>query len=54
MGDYTMANIEVKLAAWKNKLLDLGKLNKLINNKEISCHCLIKYKILEVNKWQQI
>ena len=34
MGDNTMANIDVKLAAWKNKLLDLGKRNKLINYKD--------------------
>lgn len=29
-----MANIDIKLEAWKNKLLDLGKRNRLINYKD--------------------
>lgn len=29
-----MANIDVKYEAWKNKLLDLGKRNRLLNYKD--------------------
>ena len=32
-----MANIDVKYDVWKNKLLDLGKRNRLLNYKDTAC-----------------
>lgn len=47
-----MAAIDLKLEAWKNKLLDLGKRNRLINYKETKRSSLKIIKPDILNLWQ--
>ena len=47
-----MALIDLKLEAWKNKLLDLGKRNRLINYKETKRSSLNIIKPDILNLWQ--
>lgn len=47
-----MAVIDLKLEAWKNKLLDLGKRNRLINYKETKRSSLKIVKPDILNLWQ--
>ena len=47
-----MAVIDLKLEAWKNKLLDLGKRNRLINYKETKRSSLKIIKPDILNLWQ--
>lgn len=47
-----MGSIDLKLEAWKNKLLDLGKRNRLINYKETKRSSLKIIKPDILNLWQ--